>query len=72
MEVKIVGTNDKTSSKRIKIPAKSWSNAEESKISLQDVKTAFGGSVSVKYISYSFSGVRGAGSVYLDGVGIKK
>ena len=72
MEVKIVSTNDKTTSKRIKVPAKSWSNSEESKLSLQDVQKAFGGSVAVKYISYSFSGVRGAGSVYLDGVGIKR
>lgn len=72
MEVKIVSTSDKTSSKRIKIPAKSWSNPEESKVSLQDVQKDFGGVLDVKSISYSFTGIRGAGSVYLDGVGIKK
>lgn len=72
-EVAIKTVNGESFAKRVQVPAKSWSNQEQSRLYLKEADSALSGSgINAVSVSYSFSGIKTAGSIYLDGIGIQK
>lgn len=59
--------------KKFTIPAKSWSNAEDSRIYLDEMLESFTGEgLDCMSIAYYFYGINGSGCVYVDSIGVKK
>lgn len=70
-EIAFNAASGETYGKRLKIPAKSWGDKDESKIFTDKIVSETGGD-SVVSIGYNFSGISGEGCVYIDSFRIEK
>lgn len=73
VDVSITQRNGAIFGKRLKLFAKQWSDSENARIYINEMKDSLlGGEMDAVSVTYSFSGIKTEGCVYIDSVGIKK